>query len=141
MSGLNKEGESPDGRLHIAVGVIFNRDRDEVLIAKRPHNVHQGGLWEFPGGKCQVGEDVVTALKRELSEELNLVVDRCQALTSINHDYPDQQVTLDVWFVSDWHGDIFGREGQIIEWVAVSELTQREFPGANKEIINALQLI
>ena len=62
----------PDSRLHIAVGVIFSHEKDKVLIAKRPDNVHQGGLWEFPGGKCQDGEDVVLALRRELFEELNL---------------------------------------------------------------------
>jgi len=126
-------------RLHIAVGVIFNQQKDRVLIARRPDNVHQGGLWEFPGGKCHAEEDVVTALKRELLEELNLIVDICQPLISINHDYPQQQVNLDVWSVLDWHGDIYGKEGQVIEWVAVSQLLQRDFPQANKEIINTVQ--
>lgn len=128
-------------RLHIAVGVIFNQQKDRVLIARRPANVHQGGLWEFPGGKCHADEDVVTALKRELLEELNLMVDICQPLISINHDYPQQQVKLDVWSVLDWHGDIYGKEGQAIEWVAVSQLSQRQFPPANKQIINLVQLI
>lgn len=130
-----------DERLHIAVGVIFNQQKDKVLIARRPDNVHQGGLWEFPGGKCQADEDVVTALKRELLEELNLMVDICQPLISINHDYPQQQVNLDVWSVLDWHGDIYGKEGQAIEWVAISQLSQRHFPPANKQIINLVQLI
>lgn len=128
-------------RLHIAVGVIFNRQKQRVLVARRPDKVHQGGLWEFPGGKCHADEDVVTALKRELLEELNLVVDSCQPLVIINHDYPQQQVKLDVWSVPDWHGDIYGKEGQIIEWVTVSRLSQREFPAANKAIIDLVQLI
>jgi 8-oxo-dGTP diphosphatase len=130
-----------DERLHIAVGVIFNQQKDKVLIARRPDNVHQGGLWEFPGGKCHADEDVVTALKRELLEELNLMVDKCQPLISINHDYPKQQVKLDAWSVLDWHGDIYGKEGQTIEWVAVSRLSQRQFPSANKKIIDLVQLI
>ena len=131
----------PDERLHIAVGVIFNQEKDKVLIAKRLDNVHQGGLWEFPGGKCQDGEDVVMALKRELFEELNLVIDSYHSLLSINHDYPDQQVKLDVWSIFDWHGDVHGKEGQKIEWVAISQLSQRNFPQANAEIIDAVQSI
>ncbi len=124
--------------LHIAVGVIFNQLRDKVLIAMRPDNVYQGGLWEFPGGKCQDGEGVITALKRELFEELNLEIDRYQSLVIVDHDYVEQQVKLDVWSVFDWHGEIFGKEGQRIEWVPVSQLLQRDFPEANQQIIDAV---
>ncbi|MFT5132033.1 MAG: 8-oxo-dGTP diphosphatase [Gammaproteobacteria bacterium] len=128
-----------DERLHIAVGVIFNQRKDHVLIARRPDHVHQGGLWEFPGGKCKKGEDIIMALKRELYEELNLIIDACDSLITINHNYSDQHVKLDVWSVNDWHGDISGKEGQIIEWVSLSQLSQRAFPQANKEIIKAIQ--
>ncbi len=138
---VHQEDAMTNEHLHVAVGVIFNKQQDKVLVARRPANVHQGGLWEFPGGKCQAGEDVITALKRELFEELNLVVDNCRSLMCINHDYPEQSVTLDVWSVFDWHGEISGKEGQLIEWVAVSSLSQRHFPEANKAIIDALQLI
>jgi 8-oxo-dGTP diphosphatase len=125
-------------RLHIAVGVIFNKQGDKVLITKRPDHVHQGGLWEFPGGKCRDKEDVMTALKRELFEELDLVVDHCEPLIRINHDYPAQQVKLDVWSVVEWHGNVTGKEGQLIEWVALKSLSQRNFPEANSAIINKL---
>jgi len=126
-------------RIHVAVGVIYNKQRDKILVSRRATNVHQGGLWEFPGGKCQAGEDILSALKRELFEELNLLVDGCQPLVCINHEYPDQSVMLDVWSVNKWRGNIYGREGQLIEWVAVSLLSQRDFPEANKAIIDALQ--
>ena len=124
--------------MHIAVGVIFNQLRDKVLIANRHQNVYQGGLWEFPGGKCQDGEGVITALKRELFEELNLEIDRYQSLIIIDHDYVEQQIKLDVWSVFDWHGEIYGKEGQRIEWVPVSQLLQRDFPEANRQIIDAV---
>lgn len=127
-----------EGRLHIAVGVIFNQNKDSVLIAKRPESKHQGGLWEFPGGKCKANEDVVSALKRELFEELNLVVNTCCPLTHIEHDYQDQKVHLDVWSVTDWQGEIFGKEGQLVEWLDISLLGQRSFPAANTAIIEAI---
>src|SRR5690606_26440609 len=57
--------------IHVAAGVILNA-RQEVLLALRPAHKHQGGLWEFPGGKVEAGESVQEALARELLEELNL---------------------------------------------------------------------
>jgi 8-oxo-dGTP diphosphatase len=128
-----------DKRLQIAVGVIFNKKKDKVLVARRPARVHQGGLWEFPGGKCLDGEDIITALKRELFEELNMLIDDYQSLISIEHDYSAQRVKLDVWSVIEWHGEIFGKEGQSIEWVPLAQLSQRDFPKANEEIIKVLQ--
>ncbi len=128
-------------RLHIAVGVIFNDERDKVLLAERPADVHQGGLWEFPGGKCKKGEDIVTALKRELYEEVNLVVKECKSLLVINHDYLDKKVKLDVWTVHDWNGEVCGKEGQQIEWVSIPALSNRQFPEANLGIIEAISSI
>ncbi len=55
--------------VHVAVGVIRNESQ-QILIALRPTESHQGGLWEFPGGKVEAGESVQTALNRELEEEL-----------------------------------------------------------------------
>jgi 8-oxo-dGTP diphosphatase len=129
-----------ESRLHIAVGVIFNKHKDKVLIAKRPEYVDQGGLWEFPGGKYQENENVEEALKRELFEELNLVVDKSFAMTRIEHDYTNRKVELNVWIVSEWHGDVYGKEGQVIEWVPVSTLSQRSFPDANSTIVESLIL-
>ena len=55
--------------VHVAVGIVAGAD-GAVLIARRPDHVHQGGLWEFPGGKVEHGESVIAALGRELREEL-----------------------------------------------------------------------
>ena len=130
-----------DDRLQIAVGVVFKQSENKVLIAKRPDNVDQGGLWEFPGGKCRDDETVIAALKRELYEELNLIVDSCSPLITIKHDYLQQKVNLDVWSVTDWHGEIYGKEGQLTEWVSVLSLSQRNFPAANSGIIDAIHLM
>jgi len=131
----------PGKRLHIAVGVILNQDKDKVLLALRPKNVQQGGLWEFPGGKLEAEEEVVTALKRELFEELNLMVDKCRPLILIDHDYPTHMVRLDVWCVSQWHGEITGKEDQSIEWVDISKLKSKDFPEANQKIVEAVESI
>jgi 8-oxo-dGTP diphosphatase len=55
--------------VHVAVAVIVN-ERKQVLIALRQSHQHQGGLWEFPGGKVEAGELIEAALPREVEEEL-----------------------------------------------------------------------
>ena len=60
--------------LHVAVGVIQDSN-GRVLVSLRSERQHQGGLWEFPGGKVEKGETVREALCRELYEELGIEVD------------------------------------------------------------------
>jgi len=125
--------------LKVAVGVIKN-DRGEVLISQRANDVHQGGLWEFPGGKHEKGENTYQALKRELREELNIRVQSSTPFIEIKHGYTDVSVHLDVHIVNSFEGEALGMEGQLIKWVAVSALQEHLFPAANVAIIEALKL-
>lgn len=125
--------------VHVAVAVI--RDAQQrILLAKRAIDQHQGGLWEFPGGKVEAGETVEQALVREIKEELGIQVTACQPLIQIPHHYPDKSVFLDVYEVSAFSGEAEGKEGQPICWVTADELDQYEFPAANKPIVKACQL-
>lgn len=126
-------------RIHVAAGVIVNSAGD-ILIAKRQDHLHQGGLWEFPGGKLEDSERVDDALKRELREELGINVQALRPLIRVHHDYPDKSVLLDVWRVDAFEGDAHGREGQPVEWVAPGKLGEYSFPAANLPIVHAAQL-
>lgn len=125
--------------VHVAVGVILNED-GHILIAKRADNAHQGGLWEFPGGKVEQNETVVDALTRELHEELAINVVATEPLIKIRHDYGDKIVLLDVHKVIEFTGTPHGNEGQPIQWVSAQQLHQFEFPAANRPIVTAIQL-
>ncbi|HFD80309.1 MAG TPA: Nudix family hydrolase [Gammaproteobacteria bacterium] len=127
------------GFLQVAAAAILN-DRAEVLLALRPAHVHQGGLWEFPGGKVEPGESVQEALQREIREELGIEIRHARPLIRIPFRYPDRRVLLDVWRVDSFDGIPRGAEGQTIEWVAVEALRERAFPEANRPIVHALQL-
>ncbi|OUS08827.1 hypothetical protein A9Q81_00580 [Gammaproteobacteria bacterium 42_54_T18] len=130
--------------IHVVAAVICD-DSGNVLIAKRPTDVHQGGLWEFPGGKVELGEQAAQALVRELQEELGITAIEYRPLIQVYHDYADKSVFLDVWKVTRFVGEPIGSgglgaEGQPVQWVSSSELHHRVFPAANFAIVKAAQL-
>ncbi|TCO76187.1 8-oxo-dGTP diphosphatase MutT [Chromatocurvus halotolerans] len=124
-------------RLRVAVGVVLDGD-GRVLIARRADHRHQGGLWEFPGGKVEAGETARDALVRELREEVGIDALATDALLEVQFDYPDRCVTLEVFRVHHFSGEAEGREGQPVRWVAVSSLGEYEFPEANGVIVEVL---
>jgi 8-oxo-dGTP diphosphatase len=125
-------------RVHVAVGVISDGGT-AILVARRAQHAHQGGLWEFPGGKVEHGEAVQDALLRELLEELAIEVRHCEPLLAIEHDYVDKSVLLDVWWIDRFTGTPHGREGQPLRWADVRELRELEFPAANAAIVTAVE--
>jgi 8-oxo-dGTP diphosphatase len=125
--------------LHVVAAVIDN-GRGEVLIARRHDYLHQGGLWEFPGGKVEQGEAVTAALRRELMEELAIAPVVSHPLIRIPYHYPDRKVLLDVWRVTAYQGTPRGVEGQPLAWVEKPALSKYAFPAANRPIITAAQL-
>lgn len=124
---------------HIAVAVIVNKN-NEVCISLRHKNAHQGGLWEFPGGKVEQDETIKQALNREIKEELGLEIKQSRPLITINHNYPDKAVCLHVHKVMMYQGEAVGLEGQQVKWLPVSLLSAADFPAANLAIIKAVQL-
>ena len=125
--------------VHVVAGVI--RDSGgRVLLSRRAAKQHQGGLWEFPGGKVAAGETAITALHRELYEELGIECLAARPLIALEHDYGDRRIWLDVWQVDDWSGVADGREGQPIRWVEVTELTSVPMPAADVPVVHAVRL-
>ncbi|GAB3286819.1 8-oxo-dGTP diphosphatase MutT [Parahaliea aestuarii] len=123
--------------VHVAVGVILDRDQ-RILLTRRADKAHQGGLWEFPGGKVEAGEDVLQALDRELREELAISVAHSAPLIAVRHDYGDKAVLLDVHLVRRFSGEPKALEGQPMAWVAVADLPDYDFPAANVPIVEAV---
>ncbi len=138
MTQATSPKPSPDP-VHVAAAVLADVN-GRVLVSRRAGDAHQGGLWEFPGGKLDVGENVEAALHRELKEELGISVVSARPLIRVPHDYADRSVLLDVWKVDSWRGEPRGLEGQEINWVATEALPERDFPAADVPIITAARL-
>lgn len=125
--------------VHVAVAVIMNQ-HNQVCISLREKGVHQGSLWEFPGGKIEQSETVEQALKREIKEELNLSIKTSRPLIKINHIYSNVSVCLHVQKILSYSGEAKSMEGQLVKWVNVSQLSDYDFPAANAGIVQAIQL-
>jgi 8-oxo-dGTP diphosphatase len=143
--------------VHVAVGVITRVCADgssQYFLTKRLEKAHQGGKWEFPGGKVEKDETVAQALARELKEEVAIDVLSCQPLIKIEHTYlaldlskgldkqgnekSDKRVCLDVFIVDNFLGEPSAQEGQGQGWYALNEFETLDFPEANKAIIDKL---
>ncbi len=122
----------------VAVGLIVKNG--QALLAKRAEHQHQGGRFEFPGGKVEVGELVTDALARELHEELGIDIHTPQFIQRLTYHYPEKTVRLHVYRIESFDGEPVGREGQPLHWVSLAQLFDLNFPDANRPIVRAAQL-
>lgn len=111
----------------------------EYLLSQRLPGRHLAGCWEFPGGKREGDEPLLTTLARELDEELGLRVIHAEPLLSLTHHYPEQSVRL--WlFAAECSGTPTSCEGQAICWVSKSSMQGLSMPAADWPIVKMLSL-
>jgi len=126
-------------RLNVVAAIV--RDTDgRLLLSQRPAHKHQGGRWEFPGGKVEPNETLHEALARELHEELGIDILASAPFMTIDHHYPELSVRLHFREVDAWQGMPHGREQQPFDWFDLDQLHTLSFPAANKPVVAALSL-
>ncbi len=130
-------GNRPLRQIQVVAAIISN-DQQEVFITQRPEGKRLSGLWEFPGGKVEPGEARYDALCRECYEELGIEIQQASLFDEAIDQTDSGCIQLSFWWVEKYRYKPFGREGQRAEWVAVSALSDREFPRANGQILQAL---
>lgn len=128
--------------VHVVAAVIWHPAIEGTfLISRRQEGKHLERYWELPGGKIERGEEVFSALTRELLEEVNIDVESAEPFMQVHHDYADISILLDVWQVSDFSGEAQGLEGQEIFWVSTGELDRFQFPEADEPVLEAIRSI
>ncbi len=132
-SMLNTEPEY----IQVAVGLVFDAQY-RILIGCRAGSDIYTGKWEFPGGKIMARETVADAIKRELQEEVGIVVNRVTPYMNFTYDYPDRNVALNFMMVDDYQGQPTALEHQSIRWANISQLGEIDMLTANRKVVEKL---
>ena len=103
--------------IDVAVGILV-KPNGEVLMAQRPEGKPYAGYWEFPGGKVEAGEPILSALIREFKEEIGVEIDPkfAQAWCGCAYVYPHAHVHLHFYLCRAWQGEPQSLEGQQLAW-------------------------
>jgi 8-oxo-dGTP diphosphatase len=125
---LRHEATADRKVVEVAVGVLVQTD-GSFLLTSRPHGKDYAGYWEFPGGKLEAGESVEQALRRELHEELGIVIGDALLWKTQMVDYPHALVRLHFCKVFAWSGELQMRESQGHSWERLPVSVKPVLPG------------
>jgi 8-oxo-dGTP diphosphatase len=120
----------------VVVAAVIER-ADTFLLTLRLGGTHLEGHWEFPGGKVQPMESHAEALRRELHEELDIVVEVGGRIHTVTHAYPEKVVELH-FYECRFEGEPKPMMGQGMRWVPRNELAELPFPEADRDLIAQL---
>lgn len=116
---------------------VIERD-GKFLVCRRPKNKGNALLWEFPGGKLEVGEELSDCLIRECREELDITVSVGELVCESVYTYPDITVRLHFFRSDIVFGEPVCKEHEEIKWVEKEKLRELEFCPADREIISII---
>ena len=126
---------SKGNRIRVVAALIEHNGR--FLVCQRPAHKRHGNLWEFPGGKLEVGETVEAAARRELSEELAVTVRSCgDQLFAI--DDPDSPFVIEFHRV-EIHGEPVCLEHSAIAWVTPPDMLSLDLAPSDRRFALFLQ--
>ena len=122
--------------IEVSAGLIFRSGR--LLITQRHADDHLGGLWEFPGGKCEPDETFEQCLTRELREELGIEVSVGELFESVTHAYGDKTVHLRFFLCQLSRGEPQPLDCAAVKWVNREGLAAHAFPAADAQLLHRL---
>ena len=124
--------------LGVVAGVI--RKEDKILLGLRPAGSSLPDLWEFPGGKIELGESPPEALKRELQGELGIDAEIGKLIYAGTHTYGKNGIILLFYEVKYWKGPITPKHHTDLKWYEPDEIKELSLPEANKKMLKELGL-
>lgn len=123
----------------IPVVTAFIKKGDQVLVGKRPEGHSLAGQWEFPGGKIELNETPMEALKRELHEELGIQAEIGALRLAHTYTFGDRGILILFLDVKFWKGEPKSQHHDELKWIAPEELGDFHIPEANRKILKTLQ--
>lgn len=125
---------------HINVVAAIIHKNGEYFTTQRGYGEFEG-MWEFPGGKIEPGEEPEEALVREIQEELGVSISIGQLLCTTEYDYPAFHLTMHCYLCSINEGEIELREHKSSRWLTASTINSVEWLPADKEVVGKLELL
>lgn len=122
----------------VQVAIALICCNEQILIGWRDQKLHQGGCYEFAGGKIEANETPMEACRREVQEEVGISIDNWQLYQEIIHEYDDKIVHLH-FLKSDVSLAVTEQISAPWQWVKRADLHLYAFPEANENIIDQLQ--
>jgi mutator protein MutT len=123
-------------RIEVSAALIFRGGK--LLITQRHPDSHQGGLWEFPGGKREPDETFESCLVREIREELGVEISVGELFEEVDHDYPEKSVRLKFFVCKLVSGEPHPVDCAAVKWVGKSRLDAHDFPAADARLLEKL---
>lgn len=121
----------------IEVVAAIIREGDRVLATQRGYGEFEG-MWEFPGGKIERGEEREVALCREIREELAVEIEVKEWLCTVEYDYPMFHLTMHCYFCCITNGVVELLEHKSARWLAHDELDSVEWLPADVAVLERL---
>ena len=122
--------------VEVVAGIIYKDDK--FLIAQRNLKKAQGGLWEFPGGKLEVGETPEDALVREIKEEFNADIKVEEFVGENIHHYPEKDIKLMFYKARLIGENIEALEHEDFKWITKEDRDNFEFAGADRKVFEMI---
>lgn len=111
------------------------RRQGKVLVGQRPASSSLPNVWEFPGGKIEIGESPEQALQRELKEELGIDAEVGDLKFAGSHAYGATGILFLFFEIKFWKGQIKQQQHPDLKWVTPKELKELELPEANRKFL------
>lgn len=121
----------------VEVVAAIIKKADKIFITRRSYGEFQN-MWEFPGGKIEVGETRENALIREIKEELELDINKLEYLTTVDYDYPNFHLTMHCYICEICGGSLNLNAHNDAKWVSLEELSSQDWVPADIEVVKKL---
>ena len=122
------------------VAAALTNDKGEILLQQRPMHAQMGGLWEFPGGKVDLGESPENALVRELEEELGIIVAAQDLVpeTFASEPLSERNLVLLLYRCTTWSGAPTAIYASDIQWTLPQDMADLPMPPADYPLVRKL---
>ena len=121
----------------IEVVAAIIKKQDKIFITRRSYGEF-ADMWEFPGGKIELGESREEALIREIKEELELDINNLEYLTTVEYDYLNFHLTMHCFICEICGGELVLNAHNDAKWVSLEELSTQKWVPADVEVVEKI---